>query len=63
MAVLNGRYSFPEDGNYSGGFRDIVKMCLIVKPEQRPDIEQVSPTYTSFLCKKNQLVDQSRPGH
>lgn len=41
MAVLNGKYAFPGDGTYSEGFKEIVKMCLVVKPEERPDINQV----------------------
>ena len=43
MAVLNGKYAFPaSDGNvYSEGFRELIRMMLVVKPENRPDISQV----------------------
>lgn len=43
MAVLNGKYSFPpNETNYSLGFKEIIKRCLNVKPEARPDIDEVS---------------------
>ncbi|KAL8277388.1 hypothetical protein RQP46_010228 [Phenoliferia psychrophenolica] len=41
MAVLNGKYAFPSDGHYSEGLRDLVKMMLVVKPDERPDIDRV----------------------
>lgn len=43
MAVLNGKYAFPADGHYSEGLRALVTMCLVVKPEDRPNIDQVRP--------------------
>lgn len=46
MAVLNGKYSFPtNEGNYSEGLKEIVRRCLRVKPQERPNIDEVS-----FLC-------------
>jgi serine/threonine kinase 16 len=43
MAVLNGKYSFPpNESNYSQGLKEIVTRCLKVKPEERPDIDEVS---------------------
>ena len=43
MAVMNGKYSFPSsDGGYSEGVRELVRMCLVVKPENRPAIDAVS---------------------
>jgi serine/threonine kinase 16 len=41
MAVLNGKYAFPSEDRYSEGTRGIIKACLVVKPEGRPDIDQV----------------------
>ncbi|GAA5853877.1 hypothetical protein JCM5353_003719 [Sporobolomyces roseus] len=42
MAVLNGKYSFPtSEGSYSEGLKEIVKECLRVKPNERPEIDQV----------------------
>ncbi|KAI5476405.1 serine/threonine-protein kinase [Pseudohyphozyma bogoriensis] len=41
MAVLNGKYSFPKDGNYSEGFRELIQLMIKVKPEERPNIDQV----------------------
>lgn len=42
MAAMNGRYSFPSDGDcYSEGFRQLVKMMLVVQPQDRPTIDQV----------------------
>jgi len=43
MAVLNGKYSFPtSEGSYSEGLKEIVKECLRVKPNERPEIDQVN---------------------
>jgi serine/threonine kinase 16 len=39
MAILQGKYSFPE--GYSSGVEELVKMCLVVDPQQRPAVEQV----------------------
>ncbi|GAA5888017.1 hypothetical protein JCM16303_000180 [Sporobolomyces ruberrimus] len=42
MAVLNGKYSFPtNEGKYSEGLKEIVRRCLRVKPQERPDIDEV----------------------
>ncbi|GAA5906129.1 putative serine/threonine protein kinase ENV7 [Sporobolomyces salmoneus] len=42
MAVMNGKYSFPSnEANYSQGFKEIVKRCLVVKAEERPGIDEV----------------------
>ncbi|GAA5876507.1 hypothetical protein JCM1840_005562 [Sporobolomyces johnsonii] len=42
MAVLGGKFSFPEDGGaYSEGFRELVRCMLKVKAEERPGIQQV----------------------
>lgn len=44
MAAMNGRYEWPqgEAGLYSEGFRELVKMMLRVKAEERPNIDEVS---------------------
>ena len=46
MAVLNGKYAFPGDGHYSAGLQNLVSMCLVVKPDQRPDIDKVGLVVT-----------------
>ena len=49
MAVLNGKYAFPSDGHYSAGLQNLVSMCLVVKPDQRPDIDKVCLDMTPSL--------------
>lgn len=45
MAVLGGKYSFPNEsvggGKYSEGFKELIKGMLKVKVEERWDIHQV----------------------
>lgn len=43
MAALGGRFSFPDDGQYSESFRELVKAMIKVNPDERPDISQVRP--------------------
>lgn len=42
MAVTSGRYRHPADGGYSDKVKGLVDACLVVDPEQRPDINKVS---------------------
>ncbi|GAA5933799.1 uncharacterized protein JCM15063_000469 [Sporobolomyces koalae] len=52
MAVLNGKYSFPaHEGNYSTGFKTLVEQCLQVKPQDRPDIDQVLELTEAALAR------------
>lgn len=39
MAIANGTYSFPEE--YSDAIKGLIKMCLVVDPQERPNVEQV----------------------
>jgi len=48
MAVLNGKYSFPNEGSYSEGLKEIVRECLRVKPNERPGIDQVKLSISFF---------------
>ncbi|GAA5821526.1 hypothetical protein JCM11251_000891 [Rhodosporidiobolus azoricus] len=41
MAAMGGKYSFPDHGGYSEGFKEVIRRCLKVKPEERPAIEEV----------------------
>ncbi|KPV73804.1 uncharacterized protein RHOBADRAFT_66670 [Rhodotorula graminis WP1] len=41
MAAMGGRFSFPDDGQYSESFRELVKAMIKVNPDDRPDISQV----------------------
>ncbi|GAA6063852.1 hypothetical protein JCM10212_000332 [Sporobolomyces blumeae] len=47
MAVLGGQYRIPDDGRgggggaYSEGTKEIIRRCLKVKPDERPDIDEV----------------------
>ncbi|BGP42774.1 Serine/threonine-protein kinase env7 [Rhodotorula kratochvilovae] len=41
MAAMGGKYAFPDDGQYSESFRDLVRAMVRVKPEERPDIQRV----------------------
>ncbi|SPO27050.1 related to Prk1p [Ustilago trichophora] len=43
LAVLNGSYKLPSGGEdpYSEKTREVIKRCIQVKPEERPDIDQV----------------------
>jgi len=41
MAAMGGRFSFPDDGQYSESFRELVKAMVKVNPDERPDISQV----------------------
>ncbi|GAA5946127.1 hypothetical protein JCM3765_000126 [Sporobolomyces pararoseus] len=52
MAVLNGKYSFPQnEGNYSQGLKEIVTRCLKVKQEERPNIDEVIQLTESALSR------------
>ncbi|GAA6025597.1 hypothetical protein JCM11491_004771 [Sporobolomyces phaffii] len=53
MAVLNGKYQFPPDqgGAYSTGFKEIVRACLEVNPDRRPDIDEVIRLTESALSR------------
>ena len=42
MAVTSGRYRHPAKGGYSDKVKGLVDACLVVDPEQRPDINKVS---------------------
>lgn len=46
MAVMNGSWKFPDQradggGVYSEATKEIVRRCLVLKPEDRADIEEV----------------------
>ncbi|GAA6032893.1 hypothetical protein JCM8097_000035 [Rhodosporidiobolus ruineniae] len=44
MAAMGGKFTFPDGadgGRYSEGFREIVRRCVRVKPEERPTIQEV----------------------
>ncbi|GAA5825003.1 hypothetical protein JCM3770_001829 [Rhodotorula araucariae] len=41
MAAMGGKYAFPDDGQYSESFRALVRAMIRVKPDDRPDIQQV----------------------
>ncbi|BFZ63192.1 Serine/threonine-protein kinase env7 [Saitoella coloradoensis] len=41
LAVLNGQYKIPEDGDYSEGTKDVIRKCLQVDPNDRPTAIQV----------------------
>ncbi|KAK0531694.1 Serine/threonine-protein kinase env7 [Tilletia horrida] len=42
LAVLNGAFKFPaDDSRYSEGLKNIVRACLQLKPEDRPDIDRL----------------------
>ncbi|ODV94480.1 hypothetical protein PACTADRAFT_44505 [Pachysolen tannophilus NRRL Y-2460] len=41
LAISSGNYSFPQQPQYSDGIKDLIKMCLIVNPSERPSIEKV----------------------
>lgn len=45
MAVMNGKYAFPGDGTYSEGLRDLVRLMLVVKPQERMGIDKVRSTF------------------
>ncbi|GAA5919962.1 hypothetical protein JCM6882_005940 [Rhodosporidiobolus microsporus] len=41
MAAMGGKYAFPDHGGYSEGFKEVIRRCLKVKPEERPVIDEV----------------------
>lgn len=41
LAISTGKYQFPEEGEYLEKLRNLVKMCLVVDPAERPPIEKV----------------------
>ncbi|KAL9934848.1 hypothetical protein V8E36_006623 [Tilletia maclaganii] len=42
LAVLNGAFKFPsDDSRYSEGLKNMVRACLQLKPEERPDIDKL----------------------
>lgn len=51
MAVRNGQYKFPaNDQVYSQGLKDLISSMLVVDPQKRPDIHEVS--YGAWSCHK-----------
>lgn len=51
MAVLNGKYTLPADGGYSENLRELVRMMLVVKAEDRPKIGAVLEATSRALAK------------
>lgn len=51
MAVLGGKYSFPANDYCSESFRDLIKMMLVVKPSDRPDIDAVIEATSKALSR------------
>lgn len=42
LAISNGKYDYPKRHDvYSDDVKDLINMCIVVDPEQRPAIEQV----------------------
>ncbi|KAG9394604.1 Protein kinase domain [Carpediemonas membranifera] len=47
LAIVGGRYTFPESHPFSDTIIELIKTCLVVDPTQRPDIHQLmSLVYT-----------------
>lgn len=42
MSVMSGRYRHPQNGGYSEKLKGLIDSCLVVDPEQRPNINKVS---------------------
>ncbi|KAK4046605.1 Serine/threonine-protein kinase env7 [Microbotryomycetes sp. JL201] len=51
MAAMSGKYSFPNDSTYSQGLQDLIRMMLVVNPEQRPDIDRVIAATEKALAR------------
>lgn len=51
LAVLNNKWDFPKGEReiYSEGFKEIVRRCLVTKPEERADIDEVIALTTKAL--------------
>ncbi|KAN0065593.1 Serine/threonine-protein kinase env7 [Thecaphora frezii] len=49
LAVLNGSYRFPEQDPYSDATREVIRRCIVVKPHERPDIDEVLELTRSAL--------------
>jgi len=42
LAISNGKYEFPKKNDiYSDDIKELIQLCIVVDPEQRPAIEQV----------------------
>lgn len=41
LAITSGSFSYPNDTTYSDEIKDIIKMCLVLDPHERPSVEQV----------------------
>ncbi|CDR44020.1 CYFA0S13e01706g1_1 [Cyberlindnera fabianii] len=42
MAISNGKWEYPKRGDvYSDDIKELIEMCLVVDPEQRPAVEDV----------------------
>ncbi|GAA5974275.1 hypothetical protein JCM11641_006706 [Rhodosporidiobolus odoratus] len=41
MAAMGGKYSIPDHGGYSEGFKEIIKRCIKVKAEERPNVDEL----------------------
>lgn len=51
MAVLGGKYTFPADGSYSEGLKELIKMMIIVKVAERPSIQAVIEATSKALAR------------
>ncbi|PRQ75713.1 Protein kinase-like domain-containing protein [Rhodotorula toruloides] len=51
MAAMGGKFSFPDDGQYSERFRDLVRAMLRVNPDERPDIQKVIEMTQEVLAR------------
>lgn len=49
LAVMNGKYSFPQRHGYSQGVCDLIRMMLTVNPKERPFIDKVIQTTEQLL--------------
>ncbi len=49
FAIVGGNYKFPGVPEYSDGLKELVRMCLVVDPKERPFIEEVLATGQNLL--------------
>lgn len=49
LAITSGQFVIPSSSKYSEKLHQLIRYCLEVDPEQRPDIYQVSGCYCYYF--------------
>jgi serine/threonine kinase 16 len=51
LAVTQGSFKFPDSGYVDWGAKAVVKMCLVVDPNERPSVKEVREKVDEIITK------------